>query len=348
MNKPRDLFTATRQATLLACPRRSYWRFEVGLVRDTHSSALRFGSAWHAAMETRWKGGTYEEALTAALQSAPDATEDVVATISGLLCGYYERYDTDPIREIYPEVEFRHPLEGSRTFDVAGKIDGIGLMHDGRLALVEHKTTSSAIGPDSDYWIRLRFNPQVLQYVHAARLSGWDIETVVYDVTRKPAISPLASVPVLDDEGRKIVLDAEGQRVIKKDGEPRESGDAAKGYTLQTRPESYDEYATRLADDCRNRPEFYFARREVPILDQDLEEFVIQRRELARLVLNFRAAARKARRPAHAWPRNLSELQCRMCEFSSFCLQNIFPEANTPPAGFRIGGPAPELQSVVE
>jgi hypothetical protein len=347
MIAPRELLTATRQATLLSCPRRHYWRFEVGLVRDTEAAALRFGSAWHAAMEARWKGGDYETALAAALATASDFDETTVATLAGLLAGYYARWENDPVREIHPEVEFRHALPGSRTFDVAGKIDGLGVLHDGRLCMVEHKTTSASVGPDSDYWLRIRFNPQVLQYVHAARGAGWDIETVLYDVVRKPAISPLAAVPVLDEHGRKIVLDATGERVFKRDGEPRESGDTAKGYALQTRPESPEEFADRLAADCRERPDFYFARREVPVLDADLDEFAIQRREIARMILNFRAASRRAARPDQAWPRNLSELQCRTCDYASFCLQNIFPDPATPPAGFRVGGQTPELSDAV-
>ena len=299
----KELMTASRMNCLLDCPRKHYWRYEVGMYRLTDAAALRFGTAWHAAMESRWQGQSLDEALAAGMDTAKDFDEPTVAILSGLLAGYFDRWSEDPVKELHPEIEFRHSLSGSRSFDVAGKIDGLGVLHDGRLALVEHKTTSADVSPDSDYWIRLRSNPQVMQYVLAARALGWDVSVVLYDVTRKPSIR------------------------VKQNETP-------------------EAFATRLAEDCRTRPEFYFARREVPILEDDIEEFTIQRLELSRLILNFRAASRKAHRPEQAWPRHLSELHCKQCDFASFCLQNIVPDPALPPAGFRVGPVHPELTTV--
>lgn len=292
--------TASRMACLLDCPRKHYWRYECGLRRETDALALRFGTAWHAAMEARWQKLSFDDALKAALATASDFDEATVATLSGLLAGYYARWADDPVKELCAEVEFRSPLANSRTFDVAGKIDGLGILHDGRLALVEHKTTSADVGPDSDYWLRLRSNPQINQYVLAARSLGWDVAAAVYDVARKPSIR------------------------VKKDETP-------------------EAFGIRLAEDAQARPEFYFARREVPILEDDLEEFGIQRLELARMILNFRAASRRSRLPHHGWPRHLAEMQCRFCDYESFCLQNIVPDPALPPAGFRVGAQNPEL-----
>ncbi len=301
----KELMTATRMGTLLDCPRKHYWKYEVGMVRDVDASALRFGSAWHEAMEARWTGATYEDALSRALDTAKDFDEATVATISGLLAGYFNRWTDDPVKELHPEVEFRYPLAGSRSFDCAGKIDGLGVLHDGRLALVEHKTTSTDVGPDSDYWIRLRANPQVMQYILAARALGWDVAVVLYDVTRKPSIR------------------------VKQNETP-------------------EDYAERLAEDCRTRPEFYFARREVPILEDDLEEFTVQRLELSRMILGLKSASRRARRPEHGWPRHLTEMHCKLCDYSSFCLQNIVPDPAQPPAGFRVGRINPELTTAAQ
>ncbi len=296
----KELMTASRMACLLDCPRKHYWRYECGLRREVDAMALRFGTAWHAAMEARWQKLGFDDALKAALATARDFDEATVATLSGLLAGYYARWAEDPVKELCAEVEFRSPLANSRTFDVAGKIDGLGILHDGRLALVEHKTTSADVGPDSDYWLRLRSNPQINQYVLAARSLGWDVAAVIYDVTRKPSI-----------------------RVKQSET-----------------PEAYGE---RLAADAQERPDFYFARREVPILEDDLEEFGIQRFELARMILNFRAASRRSRLPHHGWPRHLTEMQCKFCDYESFCLQNIVPDPALPPAGFRVGVQNPEL-----
>ena len=296
----KEMLTATRMATVLACPRRHYWRYEVGLHAMLDGMALRFGTAWHAAMECRWQGRSAEEALQ---EAAKDRTFDeiTVATLAGLLGAYYTRYaDYEIVIELHPEVEFRLPLAGSRTFDAAGKIDGLGVLHDGRLALVEHKTCGTDIAPDSDYWLRLRFNQQVYQYVLAARALGWDVQVVIYDVTRKPGIK-------------------------------------------QKQTETAAEFGDRLAADARARPEFYFARREVPILDQDLAEFEVQRLALSRQILFFRSAARSARRPEHGWPRNCNEMTCKFCEFEGFCMANVSVDPAAPVSGFRVGPVNPEL-----
>lgn len=298
----RDLLTATRMSTLLSCPRKHYWRYEVGLHTATDAAPLRFGSAWHAAMEARWQGLDCAAALERAVDAAESFSELDVATLAGMLGGYYARYsgDAEAVGTLHPEQEFRIGLSGSRTFDVAGKIDGLGVLKDGRLCLVEHKTCGEDIGPDGEYWTRLRFNPQVYQYVLAARALGWDVALVLYDVARKPAIR-------------------------------------------QKQGETAEQFGERLAADTQARPDFYFARREVPILDQDVEEFEVQRLELSRLILLLRAASRRARRPEQAWPRNCGGMTCRFCEFEGFCMQNLSVDPANPPAGFRAGPVHPEL-----
>lgn len=338
----RELLTASMMGTLVGCMRKYFYRYEIGLKSMAEHAALSFGSAWHAAMAARWLGKPADEALAAAAGEARMLDELQVATLSGLLTGYYKCYAHDPIKELRPEQEFRFPLAGSRTFDVAGKVDGLGTLDDGRPALLEHKTTSDSVTPDSDYWLRLRCNNQIMQYVHAARLCGLPVEVIYYDVTRKPSIRP-KSVPVLDEAGLKIVLDAAGNRVLKKDGTPRES--AGEGCTVQNREETAEEFGQRLAEDANARPEFYFARREVPILDQDLDEFVVQRLEISRMILALRRASRATAKPHQAWPRNCSEMTCGFCEFKEFCLQNISVDLAQPPAGFTVGDRNPELSA---
>lgn len=336
-----NILTASRLNCLLGCMRRHYWRYEVGLTQEQSGVALRFGSAWARAKEAYRHGKGYEDALAAAVPEGVDLDEMTVATISGLLAGYYQYYGPSA----WPcnaEVEFSQPLAGSRTFTVAGKLDGLSRMPDGRLAIEEDKTTSDSLSDDSDYWLRLRFNIQLLQYASEVRKAGWDVSTVVYDVTRKPSIQP-KDVPLLDDDMRKIVNDATGQRVFKKDGTPRESGDKEKGYFLQVRPETAEEFSKRLLEDTMERPAFYFARREVPILDSDLEEFVEQRLTLSRMILHCRGAEKRFTQPERAWPRNVSDMVCRSCEFFGFCLQNLSVDLNNPPTGFNVSDPSPEL-----
>jgi len=338
-----NYLTATRMSTLLTCARRHYWRFEVGLIHEADTLALRFGKSWALAMKARAEGKNFDQALAAAVPPGTQFEEIELATLSGLLAGYFVHYLNDNLfKTIYPEVGFSQPLEQSRTFTLAGKIDGLCQLHDERLALKEDKTTSDSVAPDSDFWLRNRFNSQLFQYVLAAQKLGWDIEVVIYDVTRKPAIEP-RQIPRLDMYKLKIVLDAEGKRVFKKDGTPRESSDKEKGWTLQTTTETPEQFSKRLYEDTQARPEFYFARREVPILMDDLASFYHQRLALSWQILHNRQSQKRAKRPEDAWPRHVSEWTCRMCQYSSFCLQNLSVDLAHPPAGFKIGDPTPEL-----
>ena len=267
--------TASRIKTLLHCMRRHYWRYEVGLTAVSQGDALRFGSAWHRAMEARWHGDAFEFALAAAVGQRNEIDELQTATLAGLLAAYYAQYAQDPVRELHPEIQFATPVRYSRDFHAEGKIDGLGTLHDGRIALVEHKTTGESVAPDSDYWLRLRADKQIAQYVLGARALGWDVEVVLYDVTRKPAIRP-----------------------------------------KQT--ESAEQFGHRLAADAKTRPEFYFARREVPILEADLAEFEAERRQLGRLIAALRREQARVAKPEHAWPRNLGSMTCAGCEFAAF------------------------------
>ena len=289
----KELLTASRMGAMLTCPRKHYWKYEVGLGATSEGAALKFGSAWHAAMEARWKGAQPETCFALALEGR-NFDEITAATLSGLLFAYCDHYRNDSglISEIHAEVEFETPIDGSRTFVAAGKLDGLAVLKDGRQALVEHKTAGIDIGPDSDYWLRLRADSQIFQYVKAARDMDWNVQTVIYDVTRKPAIRQ------------------------KKDETPEQFGE-------------------RLTTDALERPEFYFARREVPVLDQDLEEFEYNRVQTSRMILD-RRRQQKEDRPERAWPRHVNGMICPFCEYRNFCLQNIQVDIKNPPIGFSI------------
>ena len=113
--------------------------------------------------------------------------EYACATLSALLAGYYEYYGaTEVVAEINAEVQFGpDEIEGCPDFHAQGKIDGLGTKHDQTTVLIEAKTTGDSLKPDSGYWDRLRFNPQLHQYYEAARQKGWEVAAVIYNATRK-------------------------------------------------------------------------------------------------------------------------------------------------------------------
>lgn len=225
-----------------------------------------------------------------------------------------EQYD---VLEV--ESEFAFPLlnpeteAASRTFVEAGKIDGI-LRHrkSGAVCVLEHKTTGSALESDSDYWLRLAMDTQISKYVLAVAQRGEHVNSALYDVVRKPAHRP-SNIPILDDDGVKIVLDANGDRVRTKDGKKfRQTGDLELGYVLQTRPETPEEYHARILEELNSDPEKYFARREIPRTDAAILEYMQDAWALSQQILYFRRAK--------LWPRNPSACtEFGGCEFFGLC-----------------------------
>lgn len=333
-----NVFTASRANSLLRCMRAHYWRYEVGLTRADSSPALRFGSAWHAGLEAFNNGDNVEAAFNHAIADAQQLDGYDVAKLSALLFCYREHWQSTN-GQSSPELQFRHSA-GVEGWTIEGKIDCITTLPDSSVCLTESKTTSESVASDSEYWLRLRFNFQVFQYALAARELGYDLSKVVYDVVRKPSIKPKL-VDDLDADGLKIVTDASLGRVFKKDGTPRQTG--GEGFTVQRHRETPDEYCDRLIADVQSRPDLYFARREVPLLYDDLKEFQSTRRTLIKLIESCRDRERDFTEPSQAWPRNVAKENCRCCIYSSFCLQGITPNINQPPAGFSIQPFNPEL-----
>lgn len=322
--------------TLLSCPRKHYWACEVGLCKKDTALALRLGTAWAKATEARWSGATYDAALSYALPDGVELDAFECAKVGALLAGYYLTYaKSEPVKKLHPEEKFaRDYILG---FTVGGKMDGIGQLKDGRTAIIEGKTTSQSIDDHSGYWQRLRFNIQLLQYLTESRELGWDIAVIFYDVVKKPASRPLKSVTELDKDGLKIVVDKSGVRQKNKKGEWVQGGSTAKGWTIKAHRETPFEYFERLLKDVRSRPDFYFARREVPVLDDVLEDFEEQRRGLAHLIAHFRKMeVVNLGSPERAWPRNVTDDTCNFCSFKSFCLSNTSINPNRPLEGFEV------------
>jgi len=263
------------------------------------------------------------------------------ATVAALLSGYFWRWAEAPLEILATEQAFELPLvnpatgKPSKLFRLAGVIDGIVRLEDSRLAVIEHKTCSEDVSLDSDYWRRLQIDQQISIYIYAARQLGHNVATVLYDVIRKPTIKP-TEVRVTDDDGLPIVLDVRGERVLKKDGKPRQTGDTKQGYRLLTRPMTGQEWTEKLIDDIASRPEWYYARNEIPRLDQEIEECMA---ELWELQQALRAAQR-----GQAWYRTVTRDTCPMCSYFGLCSSKTCVVVGEPPEGFEfVENPHPEL-----
>lgn len=353
----KEALTASRMACWTLCQRKHLYAYDRGVRKIESGDALVFGTAWHRAQEvyynTRPQGGVTpadmaQAMFEAALATAENWDEFTVAKLQACISAFVEVYwENDCISVMKPEVEFAYAIEGTRTFEARGKIDGLATLNDGRTALVEHKTTSESVDVESAYWTRLRFNPQLCRYVLGARALGVDCDTVIYDVFHKPAISPKDAMKDLDENGIPIVLDASGQRCMKRDGTPKKTADSAKGETYKTRAETPEEYCERLRADILSRPEFYFARREVAVTEAQLEAFMLQERMMAGQIVNARANGRDAAKRGlpyeAAFMMNVGKMTCDMCDYAPFCLAGQPIDWACPPQGFAVVGATPEL-----
>jgi len=185
----------------------------------------------------------------------------VVARLRALLDGYTAIYKgvKQSYTDVLVEKEYRAPLvnpdtnKESRTWMLAGKIDAIATDIAGQRIIVEHKTTSDSVAPESDYWPRLSIDGQVSGYCVGAAVFGFNPAYTLYDVIHKPGIKPLLATPP-------------DKMKYNKDG--RLSA------TCRETDEGPDEYYARLTADILERPDYYFARREIVRREDELKEYL--------------------------------------------------------------------------
>lgn len=294
------------------CQREHRYAYGLGYRAVEDVESLRFGAAIHLGLEAWWLGKGVECAIERATEKTADAFE--AAKLRVLLRGYDARWSSEHHAVVGVEVEFRAPLVNpesgsvSRTYELGGKIDV--LLARG---FCEHKTTAQEIGVGSVYWRKLVLDPQVSTYYAGAKALGHEVDHCVYDVIRKPAQRP-SQVPLLDDDGVKIVLDLAGARVRTKDGKKwRQTGDGELGYVLQTRPETAEEYEARLTEEVAANPDRYYQRGEVVRLEAEEREAQLDAWQLTRSMREAELAGR--------FPRNVDacERYGRVCSFFSVC-----------------------------
>lgn len=315
-----EVLTTSELKAFRRCPREHHIAYRLGYRPVESAGALRFGTLIHLGLEAWWRAPR-GEGLDAALAAVDDQADPFDrARARALLIGYHARWADEQLEVLAVEAEFRTPLinpatgAASKTFEVAGKIDAVVReLSTGRVMLVEHKTSSDDIGPGSDYWRRLRLDAQITTYFAGGRALGHDVAGCIYDVIAKPGQRP-GQIPLVDENGVKIVVDQAGQRVRTKDGKKwRESASTADGYVLQTRPETADEFEARLAAWIAERPNEFYQRGEVVRLAEDEADAAADTWATARAVADAGRLQRYPRNPDACvrWGRN--------CEFWEVC-----------------------------
>ena len=346
------LLTASRLKDARACQRLHHYRYNLGYRPAEDATTLRFGSLIHLGLEAWWNAVRDRRTGDARLQIALEALEGEAdpfekARAVAMLYGYEARWgelaEADAYEVAGVEASFETSLvnpetgRASMTWRLAGKVDVLVTERaTGRRMVVEHKTTSENVAPGTDYWRRLKLDPQVSLYYAGAEALGFPVETCLYDVLSKPAHRP-AAIPLIED-GAKVVLDATGARVRTKDGKRwRETADAAQGFVLQTRPETAEEYQARIMASIGEDPNGYFARGEVVRLEGEVAEALFDTWQIGRQLREAELAGRFPRNP-HAC------LQYgRTCPFLGVCCGEA--SLDDPTLFKKLDTPHPELAS---
>jgi hypothetical protein len=263
------LLTGSRLRCFRTCARLHQLRYVEGWRPRQESEALRFGSLFHLGLEAWWRAaanpaaGPLDSALAAVAGRAVDEFEQV--RIEELLRGYDLRW-RDSIGEyevLGVEVAYRAPLLNpatrfarSRTWQLAGKIDAVVRRRaDGRVLVVEHKTTVEEIETDDKhYWSTLALDPQISGYCVGAEALGYAVDEILYDVAKKPGQKPLKATP---PESRKYTKD--GRLYATQ----RESDETA------------EEYRARIRAEIEGALSRFFQRRAIPRTESQLHDYLV-------------------------------------------------------------------------
>ena len=361
-------FTNSRRQVLMKCPRKHYYQYELGLRREREAQPLRFGSNFHLGADVRRRGASIEEASQAALMQygeLPAWVKDEAAMTEWateremcdrLLRAYWWYWESRQMFEVVEsEMQFEIPLinpetgRASSTFTLAGKIDGIvKMLPDGPLAVLESKTTSDRIhmepgDPYPFFWERLRFDGQISTYVIAARRMGYDVTTVLYDVTKKATTRPsrltIAECGRFFDSGEyygeQFTLTGTGTE-MKVDGVPVEVVATAKNATIRETPAMW---GARLNAEIAEAPERYFQRRQIARTEADLREFEAELWDEQKTLADRRRHGR--------WTRN--DRACAVmgkCEFLKFCANGLPADGSVPEGFVQVENVHGELEEV--
>ena len=317
---PRSLVTQSMMATTISCEEKARLRYVEKLATPI-TGALSVGAAVHKGFEV--------ESATAALDYLVEARGELwtefeeerlaqdSAIVQAIVEGGLELWDPWPSR---PEVEFRVPYVNPRTghpsraHTFAGKIDGVFMpgeislhlmdtLHGDFMSkgltnhypvLLEIKTTSRL---DASYLDRLDLDWQVSAYMPAASsLYGAPVRQMVYRICRKPQIRPKSK--------------------IKRANGLDEKGKAQYLYS----PETIEEYAERVREDYRERPDFYFHEVVLTRTDEQIERWLWEAWEVHERILQIQNGAMTLRNVGHC-------LDFGRCPFFDLCRGVQSPEA---------------------
>lgn len=320
-NFPEPSFTNSSLKTARLCLRKYHLEKNLRLEHDKDEEereVLQVGTTWHRAHDARTKGANPYDVIA---KHAPG--DGWVEKLSRLFAAYESYWQDDPIEIVESERIFEKRLHDEAV--LAGQLDAITRSADGRMGLLERKTTSEDLAPTSAYWARLRLDTQL--GVYALSLKALP-SYIIYDVVRKPTIRPKALTKA---ELVRMRAEVATTGVAKYYGEEFGRDDAgALALALEAEHESWALYGARLTADIGDRYAYYFARREVARSTQDYQSLssdVAKQIDMMRWA-NKNDAMLRNPDACNAWG---------TCEMFALCSNNIEPRVDGPvPDGYRI------------
>jgi len=254
-------------------------------------------------------------------------------TILYTLIGYrwwYEQQDKDYTVESLEQnfdIPLISPITGATLRGrLRGKIDRVFSCGNNRF-VHDYKSTSKSIDPDSTLWGHLTLDTQTRLYTYAAKQLGLGMCGVLYDVWHKPGIKPkklsqgdskkfVATGEYCDEKFEVGLGDAlDNGLTVRVNSVLTELEPGAKPGTFAIR-ETPEMFGARLLQDITERPEFYFARKEIVHHSTDVDAF---QWELFNTYHNIRTMTKHNR-----WTHNEHECEATFkCPYIEFCYNHI-------------------------
>jgi hypothetical protein len=296
-----EIITKSRLQSFALCQRHHEYVYGLGYRSLAPRELADFGSLFHAGLDAwfqAYKDGAQLLALANALAAMAKYRTDVAPTM--------------------PVDNFIKAELLMQAYDVrwAPSIDKLlRRIVDQTVWYGEHKSTGADISQGSDYWSRLRMDPQVSLYHMGCLELGYQPAGCLYDVAARPAQRMLKATP-------------EAARKYTKAGALYANQRAA--------DETAEEYRERMAGAILADPDAYFARREIVRLESEITDSLADVTETALQIRSGTQTGVAPRNPAACY------WYGRPCDFTEVCeglarlddptrflkLDNVHPELN--------------------
>lgn len=210
-----QLYTSSRLRVMRSCLRLHFYRYVLRIMTP-ETEQMRFGTVGHSALEAYYGAWAEVPLLEVGLSAAEHEVRDealaarlfaALAVISQSTLSIWDRIKLSMLVRAYDarwggedweildvEREFRYFLG---EIQIGGKIDAIIRdRKDGRVYVVEHKTTGVDASLGSAYWEKLTIDTQVSIYIDGAAMLGYDVAGCIYDVLVRPKHEPKLATPL--------------------------------------------------------------------------------------------------------------------------------------------------------